>query len=97
MEKLLTPEELADILGLSVQTIYNRRALQGPLPPSVNLGRRVRFRPEDVRAWLNDRANLSAVFGVVSAKAATEAALTPKRRGRPTKAEEIARRGIGVA
>ena len=49
---LLTPAELAQLLGLSLQTIYNRRNNGGCLPPAIMLGRQVRFRQEDVDIWL---------------------------------------------
>ncbi|CAB3937256.1 hypothetical protein LMG6000_05286 [Achromobacter insolitus] len=53
MEPLLTLEQLAATLGLSVQTLYNRRARGESLPPCVKLGSRLRFLQTDVRAWLD--------------------------------------------
>lgn len=53
MEPLLTLEQLAATLGLSVQTLYNRRARGESLPPCVKLGSRLRFFQTDVRAWLD--------------------------------------------
>ena len=46
MEKLLTPEELGQVLGLSTQTIYNRRAQGLPLPPTIKWGRMLRFQQQ---------------------------------------------------
>uniref|UniRef100_E6QQ62 Helix-turn-helix domain-containing protein n=1 Tax=mine drainage metagenome TaxID=410659 RepID=E6QQ62_9ZZZZ len=48
MEKLLTPEALGEMLGMSVQTVYNSRAQGLSLPPAVKLGRLLRFRQSDV-------------------------------------------------
>lgn len=51
MERLLTPKELGEFLGLAKQTIYNRRA-SGDLPPAIILGRQVRFKVSDVQKWM---------------------------------------------
>lgn len=56
MNKLLTPAELADIVGLSTQTIYNRRYHGASLPPCVQLGRMVRFPIAGVEAWIAAQA-----------------------------------------
>lgn len=53
MQNLLSPKALAAILGLSVQTIYNRHSTDGDLPNAVKLGHLLRFRPVDVDAWLD--------------------------------------------
>lgn len=52
MDRLLTPAELAQMLGLAVQTIYNRLNEGRPLPPHVRIGRLLRFRLSDVLAWI---------------------------------------------
>lgn len=52
MEKLLTPAEVAELLGIAVQTIYNRIQEGRPLPPYVRLGRLLRFKAADVYAWI---------------------------------------------
>lgn len=90
MEKLLTPKELADMLGISVQTLYNRRSTGGSLPRAVLIGRLVRFRQIDVDFWIN---------GLSSCPVAEESRERPRhhlekpiRRGRPTKEEVISRR-----
>jgi excisionase family DNA binding protein len=54
-ERLLGPEEVADYLGLPVKTLYQWR-YKGVGPPGLRIGRHVRYRPEDVEAWL-DRAS----------------------------------------
>lgn len=81
---LLAPASLAAALGLSTQTIYNRLATGGDLPPVVRIGRLPRFHQADVHIWLNKKRQAPP-------PACTTAA--PKRRpGRPTKAEQIAAR-----
>jgi len=92
MTPLLTTSELAQFLGLSTQTIYNLRSSGNPdaLPRCVFIGRCPRYIPSDIEAWL--RANTS--------KAEKEAAQEvgnfqpPKKKGRPTKAQQILRRRL---
>ncbi len=82
MEKLLTPEELGQVLGLSTQTIYNRRAQGLPLPPAIKWGRMLRFRQQDVIDWIEHRVENSPLPSIV----------VQRKRGRPTKAEIMARK-----
>lgn len=86
MQQLLVgPAELAAMLGLATRTIYNRLHTKGDLPPVMYLGRLPRFAITDVHEWLNaKRSSGSTVTSPV-----------PRRRGRPTKAEQIARRRMG--
>lgn len=56
MNKLLTPAELADLIRLKKQTIYNHRHLGISLPPCVQLGRLVRFPIAGVEAWIAAKA-----------------------------------------
>lgn len=52
MGKLLTVRELADYLQVPPQTVYTWRH-RGEGPPAIKVGRRhLRFREEDVQAWL---------------------------------------------
>jgi len=85
VEQLLTPKTLATTLGLAEQTIYNRHSTGGDLPPVIKLGRLLRFRPADVEAWIESR--LRPTVPIFS-----EATPVTRRPGRPTKAEQIARR-----
>lgn len=86
MEQLLTPESLAAYLGLSRQTIYNRHSMGGELPVIVRIGRLIRFHPKDVEYWLERQRD--------KPKPTSLALAAPKKRkGRPTKAEQIAARG----
>jgi len=53
MDKLLTPQQIADILGVKPSTIY-QWTHQGFIP-HVKVGRLVRFREKDVTEWLERR------------------------------------------
>ena len=54
-ERLWSVEDVSDYLGVPVSTIYCWRSA-GTGPPGRRMGKRVRFRPQDVRDWV---ANLS--------------------------------------
>jgi excisionase family DNA binding protein len=51
MSDLLSPQDLADYLGVPVRTVYawNHHST-GPTP--IHVGKHVRYRREDVEAWL---------------------------------------------
>jgi excisionase family DNA binding protein len=53
---LLSTEQLARFLGVPVKTIYQWR-YRGEGPPAYRVGRHLRFRWPDVRAWLEERAD----------------------------------------
>ena len=53
MENLLTPQEIADVLGVSKSTIYQWTHQE--FIPHVKLGRFVRFRQSQVEKWLAQR------------------------------------------
>lgn len=80
MEQLYTPEILAHRLALARQTIYNRVNTGGDLPPYFRLGRTLRWRPEDVEAWIDMQRQ---VLPVVVASPVP----SPRKRGRPRKEE----------
>ena len=54
MEKLLTVDELAQVLLVKKSTIYQWRHLG--LIPYIKVGRFVRFREKDIQKWLSSRA-----------------------------------------
>jgi excisionase family DNA binding protein len=54
-ERLLTQQQLADYLGVSVPTIQRWRR-QGTGPPFLLLGTRPRYRRAQVDAWLDEQA-----------------------------------------
>ncbi|WP_371136299.1 helix-turn-helix transcriptional regulator [Methyloversatilis sp.] len=85
MEQLFSPKQLAALLGIAEQTIYNRRAMGGDLPQCVKLGRLLRFKQSDIEAWLNKQQ--------IPPRPPTAVLLSPKRPvGRPSKAAQIALR-----
>lgn len=81
---LVSPTELAQLIGLAPRTIYNRLHEGGDLPPVVRIGRLPRFAVVDVQVWIDAKRGVSAPAPVVE--------LPHRRSGRPTKAEQIARR-----
>ena len=50
--RLYNTEELAQIMGWSIQTIYQRRYRGASLPKSIEVDGTIRYRAEDVDAWL---------------------------------------------
>lgn len=53
-QRLLTPEEVAELCATSTQTVkYWRRTGTGPLP--LKIGRRVRYDSRDVESWLEEQ------------------------------------------
>ena len=54
--RLLTINEVADLLGVPVATIYRWRHV-GDGPPGYRIGRHVRYRRLDVETWLESRAD----------------------------------------
>lgn len=55
--KLLTPREVADLLGVSVATLELWRCTRRYSLPWVKVGRCVRYEPVDVRAFLDSRTH----------------------------------------
>ena len=55
LEPLIGVEELAEYLGVPVQTIYDWR-LSGRAPRAFKLGKHLRFDPDAVRAWVLGKA-----------------------------------------
>lgn len=88
MERLLTTKDLANLTGLSVQTIYNRHSNGGLLPDCLNLGGRLRFRQRDVDTWLDALYEKRQPQPIATGCPDS----TTRRPGRPTKAEQVARR-----
>lgn len=54
MDNLLSPQQLADYLGVPVATVYGwRYKREGPV--GVRIGRHVRFRRADVLEWIEQQ------------------------------------------
>jgi excisionase family DNA binding protein len=53
MEKLLSPREVAELLGVPVRTLYDWRSDERP--PAARIGKHLRFRPSDVEQWLEQK------------------------------------------
>jgi predicted DNA-binding transcriptional regulator AlpA len=53
-ERLVPPEDLADLLSVSTGQLAQMRYL-GTGPQYVKIGTRVRYALSDVRAWLDDQ------------------------------------------
>jgi excisionase family DNA binding protein len=56
--KLLTTRELADYLGIPVQTVY-AWAARGTGPERVKVGRYTRYRMSSIDVWLNAQVKQS--------------------------------------
>lgn len=54
IERLLTINELSEMLGIPVDTLYGRRH-RGEGPQGYRIGRHVRYRRAAVEAWLEGR------------------------------------------
>lgn len=95
MKSLLTVEELSNYLHKSVASIRSD-ATRNPrsLPPICRLPntKRLLWRLEDVESWL-----AAHVEGGTAPAACDVVELQRSRRGRPTKAEQVARRRQGAA
>jgi len=52
IDKLLTIDEVSQITGIAVKTLYIRGGGSKTLP-RIKLGGKVRFREADVRDWIN--------------------------------------------
>ncbi|MCP4568816.1 MAG: helix-turn-helix domain-containing protein [FCB group bacterium] len=53
MENLLTPQEMTDVLGIAVSTIYQWTHQE--YIPHIKIGKFVRFRKSVVEKWLEKR------------------------------------------
>jgi len=51
-KKLITINELADILHLTKGTVYNRLCAGDPMPPSIQIGKKRLWLQSTVDAWL---------------------------------------------
>ena len=89
MQKLLSPTELATLLSVARQTVYNRISIGNiaNLPKYMKLGSLVRFLLTEVEAWIALKINEAQLPKL-------ELVAIVRRRGCLTKAEQTARRSI---
>ncbi|MEU6492651.1 helix-turn-helix domain-containing protein [Streptomyces sp. NPDC004096] len=53
-DRYLTPEDIAALFGVPIETVYQwRRKRIGP--PGFRVGKHLRFDPADVRRWTTER------------------------------------------
>lgn len=61
LERLLTPTEVSDLLGVPIKTLYRwsyrRRAGYDDGPECLKIGGHLRYRPGALRAYLEDAAS----------------------------------------
>lgn len=55
-DALLSPQQLADYLGVPVATVYRRR-YESTGPRGIKVGKHVRYRRRDVEDWLETRSD----------------------------------------
>lgn len=60
MERLMTRKEVAKFLGVQPQTIARWKWAGQDSPPSITIGRSIRYRQSEVEAWLWKKAGLDA-------------------------------------
>lgn len=59
LSKLLTPREVAEILGVSTETLNIWRTTKRYPLPYIKSGRLVRYKQEDVEAFIENRTHNS--------------------------------------
>ena len=53
-DRLLTPDDVAELLGVPRATLYSWR-YRGAGPPAIRVGRHLRYRWSDLDQWLDDQ------------------------------------------
>jgi predicted DNA-binding transcriptional regulator AlpA len=74
IETLLTENEVAELLNISVATIRRRRLFRQP-PEFVKIGASVRYRPEAIQRLIESSESSTAHFQAASVKAHSERAI----------------------
>nr|WP_024308170.1 helix-turn-helix domain-containing protein [Pseudomonas sp. P818] len=64
---LLTPEQAAQLLGLSLKTLAAWRSTGRHALPFIRCGARIRYRRSDLAAWLHARQSTTAAPAVKGA------------------------------
>ena len=85
---VINEHEVARMIGVSVSFVRkNRYGLNGPMIPFFKMGDLIRYRKMDVEAFITHLAEHPVTQPV------TSTTRNGKRRGRPTKAEQLAKQG----
>ncbi|MGN7977382.1 helix-turn-helix transcriptional regulator [Microbacterium sp. 22195] len=62
VDPLLTPDEVASILGVEVQTLYKWRTLKPAYgPAAIKVGKYLRWKSSTVQAWIDAQGPASNV------------------------------------
>lgn len=56
-DRLMSATEVAEFLGISVNTLYQLRYRGDPLPRGYRVGGRIKYRRADVETWLEEQAD----------------------------------------
>ena len=56
LDKLLTPREVASWLDVSVDWVQDHATTKEPRIPALRMGKLLRFRREEIEAFITDRA-----------------------------------------
>lgn len=62
LQKLLTPREVASWLDVSVDWVQDHATAKEPRIPSLRMGKLLRFRREDIEAFIANRAQRQPAF-----------------------------------
>jgi excisionase family DNA binding protein len=54
-QRFLTPDNVADLLGVPIETLYQWRR-KGTGPPAFRVGKHLRYEPAEVRRWVDSLA-----------------------------------------
>lgn len=54
-DELLTANDLADMLGITRDALYDRRRRGSGLPPAIRIGRHLRWKRSVVSSWLDQQ------------------------------------------
>lgn len=56
-ESLMSATEVAEFLGISINTLYQLRYRGDSLPRGYRVGGRIKYRRADVEAWLEEQVD----------------------------------------
>ena len=92
---LLTEAEAAELLSMSSHFLRRDRIAANSVGiPFIRVGGSIRYVRADLEAWINEQKNQPRQR--YTSPVRLNEGSTPRRRGRPTKAEQIARRSSDV-